>query len=226
MSTATVASTQKGNTLGMRAVIFIFLLICSPLLLFGVVFPALLAPASTSNLGALGIGGPAGGPSGPVPTYVPAQIAYQNRTGSYSALVAWLQARNSAMADPQYLSQIEAAGQRWNIDPLLLLAITGQEESFVPKSWNQAILNNPWNVFHSWEEWQGGFGQSAQWAANTVARLSQGCPAGESVIEWVNGFGPDGSRSNPGWGYAGDPHWWVGVSQFYSQLQTVAKGGS
>jgi len=51
--------------------------------------------------------------------------------------------------------------------------------------------------------------------------LARGCPPGENIIEWINGFGPDGARDNPGWGYGEDPHWWVGVSRFYQKLQVI-----
>lgn len=202
--------------------IFIFFLMVSPPLIFTTVMPLLIAPAQMTSTN-IGIGDV---PSGPVPTYVPTEIQYQTRSASYQAIIEWLRAHNSALADTDHLAAIEAAGQRWNVDPLLLLAITGQEQSFVPRTgyW-QAIERNPWNVFGSWQQWSGGFENSAAWAAATVARLSQGCPAGTSVIRWINGFDSSGVRSNPGWGYAGDSNWWRGVSYFYNQLQQVAKGG-
>lgn len=165
-------------------------------------------------------------PPGPVRAYVPSEIQYRDRSGLYPALIAWLESRDSAIADPARLAEIEEAGRAYNVDPLLLLAITGQEQSFVPKRGNwQAVMQNPWNVFGSWQRWQGGFSASAQWAAHTVVRLSQGCPENVSVIRWVNGLDNTGRRANPNWGYAGDPNWWRGVSFFYGQLQEIAKGG-
>lgn len=220
---AIASGKNGGKGLGLIITVFFLLLIASPLLMMGAVMPFLWAPGSLSGPGAGGASGP---PDGPVPTYVPAEIQYHSMVSAYPALVAWLAQRNSALADDQHLAAIEAAGQRWNVDPLLLLAITGQEQSFVPRRGNwQAVERNPWNVFGSWQRWSGGFDASASWAANTVARLSKGCPAGTSVIQWVNGFDASGIRSNPGWGYAGDPYWWCGVSKFYNQLQQVAKGG-
>jgi hypothetical protein len=203
--------------------LFAFLVMASPLLIMATAMPFLLTPAQFLDSAGTSVSGT---PTGPVPAFVPAEIQYQNRTSAYAAVIAWLAARNSVLADTEHLAAIEAAGQRWNVDPLLLLAITGQEQSFVPRKgkW-QAVERNPWNVFGSWERWSGGFELSALWAANTVARLSQGCPPGVSVIQWINGFGPDGTRSNPGWGYAGDSNWWRGVSSFYSQLRQIAGGG-
>ncbi|OPY63711.1 MAG: Glycyl-glycine endopeptidase ALE-1 precursor [Pelotomaculum sp. PtaU1.Bin065] len=223
-SAAAIPAQRKGLGFVGWAAIILILLFSSPFLIIGTVLPALFAPASSSDLGTLGAGG--NGPSGDTPWYVPGEIMYRPRTAAYAAIIEWLQARNSALADTEHLAAIEAAGQKWNIDPLLLLAVVGQEESFVPVNWNPAILNNPWNVFGSWQDWQGGFAQSAMWAANTIARLSQNCPQGVSVLQWVNGFGADGTRSNPGWGYAGDQNWWRGVSQFYAQLQRETGAGT
>ncbi|MFZ5642534.1 MAG: hypothetical protein ACOY46_02945 [Bacillota bacterium] len=219
-----VVEQKKSHGKGL-VLITVFFLLCvsSPLLMLGTFMPALFAPGV---LPAPGGGGPGGLPEGPVPLFVPAEIQYQSRSSAYPFLIAWLNSRNSALADSEHLAAIEAAGQKWNVDPLLLLAITGQEQSFVPKRGNwRAVEKNPWNVFGSWEYWSGGFSLSAQWAAATVARLSRGCPEGTSVIQWVNGFDSSGRRSNPGWGYAGHAEWWRGVSYFYNQLKQVAEGG-
>lgn len=161
-------------------------------------------------------------PKGPT-LNVPDEIKYRDISPFYDKLVAWLKQKNSMEADPEYLAIVNAAGKRWGVDPLLLIAITGQEQSFVPADDRDAtkIINNPWNVFHSWQEFQCGYGIAALWAANTVMRLAQGCPAGSNLIRWINGFGTDGNRDNPAYGYADDPNWWAGVSRYYDELKQV-----
>ncbi|MQL51838.1 hypothetical protein GFC01_06080 [Desulfofundulus thermobenzoicus] len=208
---------------------FLFTLVAF-LFYFGTMLAAPLVvypPVAGEMFGDYGGTGPGGLPSGPVPSYVPEQIAYKPvDAAGEQAVIAWLAARGSALADEAHMQALDAAGKRWNVDPLLLLAITGQEQSFVPKRYSDwsMVEKNPFNVFGSWIRYHPGFDVSAMWAASTVARLSRNCPPGVSVIQWINGFGADGFRDNPAWGYAGDPNWWVGVSRFYSQLQEIAKG--
>ncbi|WP_151191774.1 coiled-coil domain-containing protein [Desulfotomaculum copahuensis] len=161
-------------------------------------------------------------PKGP-PQALPDKIKYRDISPYYGKLADWLKQKNSLEAGPEYLAIVNAAGKRWGVDPLLLIAITGQEQGFVPAGNGDAakIINNPWNVFHSWQEFQCGYGIAALWAANTVGRLARGCPAGDDLIHWINGFGTGGKRDNPGYGYADDPGWWTGVDRYYVELKQV-----
>lgn len=154
---------------------------------------------------------------------VPDEIKYRDISPYYGKLIGWLKQKSSMEADPEYLAIVNAAGRRWDVDPLLLIAITGQEQNFVPASNRDAakIINNPWNVFHSWQEFQCGYGIAALWAANTVGRLAQGCPAGDNLVRWINGFGTGGNRDNSGYGYADDPNWWAGVNKYYGEVKQV-----
>lgn len=158
-------------------------------------------------------------PKGPA-LNVPDAIKYQDISPYYDQIIAWLTPKNSLEVGKEYLQVLNAAGQRWNIDPLLLLAVTGQEQSFVPATDPEAgkIINNPFNVFHSWTEFQGGFAITALWAANTLARLSAGVPPDVNPIKWINGFDNTDARVNPEYGYADDPQWYIGVSNYYNQL--------
>ena len=151
-----------------------------------------------------------------VPVIPPAAVRYQPIRNPQS-VVAWLAARDSAEAGTQYLNMLDQAGKKYNLNPLLLLAITGQEQSFVPKflgDWPQ-VLKNPFNVYYSWQDYAPGFLQAAMIAAETVNHLSSGCPPGMNPIEWVD------SPANPNDRYAGDTDWWKGVSVFFSILQGV-----
>lgn len=116
------------------------------------------------------------------------------------------------------LNMIDQAGRQKNVSPYLLLAITGQEQSFVPRSNNHAfeIIRNPWNVFGCWCSGKGATlttGEAAVIAANTIIKLSQDLPAGRDPIQWLV------ARDNPRGYYAEDTGWWIGVSKFYKALR-------
>ncbi len=173
-------------------------------------------------------------PQGPVPGYTPGEIAF--RDVDESALLGWLAARDSALAEPSRVASIVRAARRYDIDPRLLVAITGQEQAFVPRRNRLAerIAANPWNVFGGWykypnpSSWAANpsadawIEKSAAWAAHTVARLSRGCPQGMNVFQWINGCVGEGSswrKINPAGVYATHSGWYVGVSRYYSELR-------
>ena len=154
---------------------------------------------------------------------VPSSISYVDITPYYKNISAFLDKENSMESSISDLYIINSAAKQYNINPLLLLAITGQEQSFVPKTAKYAnlIINNPWNVFYSWQVFQGGFGLTALWAAHTVMRLAQDWPGNVDIVSWINGIGSDGKRDNPRYGYADDPKWWEGVNMYYQELQQI-----
>jgi hypothetical protein len=123
-------------------------------------------------------------------------------------LKEYLNSKNSLLAQDVYINAILQASSIYNVNPLLLFAITGQEQSFVRKTDYNAekIANNPFNVGHSWEEYNTTIEDTANIAANTVVVLSQGCPPDIDPIEWIN-------KS-----YAEDENWHIGVRFFFDQL--------
>lgn len=123
-------------------------------------------------------------------------------------LKAYLLRKNSMLADEPYYSSIVKAGAHYNVNPLLLFAITGQEQGFVPKSGKQSsvIANNPFNVFHSWTEYNTTIEDSASIAAKLLVRFSRDRPASEHPLAWIN-------RK-----YAEDPKWWQGVDKIFAAL--------
>lgn len=149
---------------------------------------------------------------------IPEEISY--RPMDVEKVEDWLAACGSALAQRELLQMIDAAGLKTNVDPLLLLAITGQEQSFVPAAHQQAdkIIKNPWNVFGSWAEGKGATlttEEAAKIAAETIVKLSQNRPADVEPIRWLV------DRRNPNGIYAEDPNWWIGVSQFYETLSKL-----
>ncbi|KFM93049.1 M23 family metallopeptidase [Paenibacillus macerans] len=152
---------------------------------------------------------------------VPVELSY--RALNIPAVQKFLEKRNSALATEDILVMIDAAGKKTNVDPHLLLAITGQEQSFVPKNNNHAseIIKNPWNVFGCWCSGKGATlntEESAMIAAKTIVKLSQDRPEGRNPIEWLS------AKDNPRGYYAEHNGWWIGVSKFYKALLETGGG--
>lgn len=124
------------------------------------------------------------------------------------AVKAYLQGRDSLLAEEPYFTAIVESGRTHGIDPLLLFAVAGQEQGFVPKSAKKAkqIANNPFNVFHSWQDYNTNIGDSSGIAARLLAKLTSRIPEGEEPFAWMN-------RT-----YAEDPNWADGVRAIYSKL--------
>lgn len=149
---------------------------------------------------------------------VPGTIKYRP-ISNQGGVLRYLSEINSMLADNKYLDALDAAGKKYNIDPLLLLAITGQEQSFVPKDWpnTDEMIKNPFNVYGSWQVYAPGFAQSAYIAAQTVNRLSANCPVWMNPIQWID------SPENPNCRYAEDTNWWMGVEYYYTKLKEKGK---
>lgn len=152
---------------------------------------------------------------------VPAELMY--RSLNIPEVMNFLDRRKSALADESILKMIDDAGKKTNVDPHLLLAITGQEQSFVPKKNNHAksIIKNPWNVFGCWCSGKGATlttEESALVAAKTIVKLSQDRPEGRNPIEWLS------AKDNPRGYYAEHNGWWIGVSKFYKALLETRGG--
>lgn len=124
-------------------------------------------------------------------------------------LKKWLAAKNSMLAEEPYFTAIIAVSKKYDIHPLLMFAITGQEQSFVPKNSAAAvkIANNPFNVYGSWERYNTDIYDSSRLAADTIIKSSRNRPAYIDTIKWINRR------------YAEDPNWWNGVSMIFAQMR-------
>ncbi|MHA6484045.1 hypothetical protein ACX1C1_19305 [Paenibacillus sp. strain BS8-2] len=138
---------------------------------------------------------------------LPQDLKYTNV--DVERLAIYLRERDSLLAESPYLDAIMHTAKEFDIHPALLFAITGQEQAFVPKTNKRAqeIANNPFNVFHSWKEFNTSIEQSSAIAARTINRLSKDRPAGFDPIEWIN-------RE-----YAEDPNWFKGVSSILRDIR-------
>jgi len=130
-------------------------------------------------------------------------------------LRAYLATRNSLLRHEPYFSTIMDTARAYDIHPLLLFAITGQEQGFVPEDHPQAerIANNPFNVYHSWREFNTTTAHSAEVAARTIIRLSRDRPPETDPVEWIN-------RE-----YAEDPEWHRGVNALFTTMEQYVSGG-
>lgn len=125
----------------------------------------------------------------------------------------WLKKKDSILAEEPYLSSILDTAKEYNINPLFMIAITGQEQGFVPKSHENAleIANNPFNVYGSWIGYNTNINDSSKIAAQTIINLSKGRPDETHVIQWINEK------------YAEDKNWWVGVDKIFNKLKQEIK---
>lgn len=121
----------------------------------------------------------------------------------------WLNKKKSLLSDEPYFSAILKTAKEYDIHPLLMFAIAGQEQSFVPKQGNFAgkIADNPFNVYGSWEKYNTDIYDSSRLAAGTIISSSRGRPAYMNPLRWIN-------RK-----YAEDPNWWKNVSKLFEQMK-------
>ncbi|QMV44616.1 hypothetical protein [Cohnella cholangitidis] len=126
-------------------------------------------------------------------------------------LKAYLRSRESMLEKEPYFSAIIDNAREYDIHPHLLFAITGQEQGFVPKTSKDAklIANNPFNVGHSWMEYNTDIHNSAGIASRLIVKLAKSRPEGHDPFEWFNKT------------YAEDPLWSDGVRKIFDKLNSL-----
>lgn len=124
-------------------------------------------------------------------------------------LKEWLGRRDSLLAEEPYFSSIMKAAKHYDVHPLLMFAITGQEQAFVPKSnrHSKKMANNPFNVYGSWEKYNTDIQDSAALAAGLIANSTKSKPEEEDIIRWINKK------------YAEDPEWWIHVTLIFEKMK-------
>lgn len=124
-------------------------------------------------------------------------------------LKGWLDKKKSLLSDEPYFSGILGTAREYDIHPLLMFAIAGQEQAFVPRSGNFSgrIANNPFNVYGSWEKYNTNIYDSSRLAAGVIISSSRGRPAYMNPIRWMNKK------------YAEDQNWWKNVSKLFEQMK-------
>lgn len=129
-----------------------------------------------------------------------------------ATIKAYLAGRDSMLAEEPYFGAILESARVHDVNPLLLFAITGQEQGFVPKSGKYAkeIANNPFNVYNSWKKYNTDIRDSADIAARTVSRRGAVRPEGHDPFDWLN------KR------YAEHELWGEGVRSIFRKLESLS----
>lgn len=137
---------------------------------------------------------------------LPTDMQYQDVPNEELRL--WLDERQSKLASDERLTTIIQTADDFNIHPYVIVAIAGQEQSFVPRDHPDAaeIINNPYNVFHSWRDYNTDLQDATEIVSRTITTLSADRPEGMDVFQWMN-------RK-----YAEHDEWWIGVRQIYDQI--------
>lgn len=133
---------------------------------------------------------------------------FKYKTVNEDALKAYLNTRSSILKEDPYFTSIVNVGRNFNINPILLFAITGQEQGFVPEEQVSAslIANNPYNVFCSWQSYNTDIIDSSEIACRTIINLSKDRPDSVDPLVWVN-------RK-----YSSDQNWHSGVRSLYNEI--------
>lgn len=141
--------------------------------------------------------------------YLPENAPYSYRPIDYLALRNYLRVeRNSYLVNESFLNEIIVLAKVNDLDPLLLLAIIGQEQGFIPETSTakHRIVNNPYNVFSSWQHYNTSLNDTTIIAINLIQDRLTLMPADADAFEWLNII------------YAEDPNWSSGVSSLYDTL--------
>ncbi len=119
-----------------------------------------------------------------------------------------LKVYDSTLLSGSYIDTLESISKAENIHPALILSIIGQEQGFVAMSnpFREKILNNPYNLFGSWQKKQMTFERSTVICCRLINKLIETCPQDVNQIQWINQT------------YAQDEKWHVGVGYFFKVL--------
>ncbi|AVP55902.1 hypothetical protein C3B72_12450 [Clostridium tetani] len=105
---------------------------------------------------------------------------------------------NGHIADEPHFSTVVKVAKDFNLNPFVLLSITGAEQSFATKKFGDysMVIKNPYNVYGSWQVYHPGLEKSSQIAARTVINLSK-----ESKVKSKDVFERIGETyvQSPGW---------------------------
>jgi len=144
-------------------------------------------------------------------SHLPDYLKYRqiNETGLRNYLVE----RNSLLSKEPYFSTIIECAKEFNLNPIILFSIAGHEQAFVPNDHDAAkkMVNNPYNVFKSWENYNTNLTDSSKIASRTIINLLKGKPKDEDPFKWINKK------------YAEDKNWWKGVRKIYYTLEKKSK---
>jgi putative ABC transport system permease protein len=122
--------------------------------------------------------------------------------------------KNSLLAEEEYFNTIISVSKNYNINPLILFAIAGQEQGFVSKQMpsSKKIVNNPFDVYHSWRSYNTNLEDACRITCTTIINLCKDRPLDYDPFSWI------------GKTYAEDPNWSNGVNLIYKNLESIDAG--
>lgn len=140
----------------------------------------------------------------------PAYLRYQNI--SLEKLKTYLDRKDSMLLTKDYLDQLMNYSLEKDLNPLLLIAIIGQEQNYVPSQHRFAprMIENPFNIYGSWETHPVGFTASMKEACYTINTA-----LGTRTL-YADPFATINNR------YAEDPRWHLGVKVIFRDLMALA----
>jgi hypothetical protein len=140
-----------------------------------------------------------------------------------STIVAFYLAHGSQLANDRTAEAILRAAVRHDVDPAVLVAVTGQEQSYVPLGQDPRIAKNPFNVYGCWCKTNIPIEESAEVAAGTIAHRLRCLPRrGSNLIVWINSYANPCVKAEGV--YAEDRHWGIGVALIYRDTFAPALG--
>lgn len=139
--------------------------------------------------------------------HLPDYLMYKNV--NITNLKEFLNSKNSLLVEEPYFTTILSVSKDFNLNPLVMFAITGQEQSFVPKTDENAnkIANNPFNVFCSWKKYNTSIKDAASIAARTLVNLCKNKPTNMDAFTWINQK------------YSEDENWSKAVRSIFKELE-------
>lgn len=119
--------------------------------------------------------------------------------------------KNSMLTTSSYLTTLNTLAEEYDTDPLLLIAIIGHEQNFVPMDHPDAnmMIKNPYNVYGSWVTFHNSFEESTTICLNTIQTSKDSLPPDTDLIQHLNST------------YAEDKEWYKGVQNIYSKLKKL-----
>ncbi|MCH4888794.1 hypothetical protein EZV73_14460 [Acidaminobacter sp. JC074] len=140
---------------------------------------------------------------------IPDEYFYKDM--NLKAVYEYLNEKNSKLVEDDYLTTITRLSKKHYVNPYLLIAIIGQEQSYVPKDHEYAdeIINNPYNVFGSWQDYNTNFEDATQICLNTIDTALRNRPEDVDLIEFLNNK------------YSEDENWYIGVKTIYASLNKL-----
>ena len=140
---------------------------------------------------------------------IPEKYLYKDM--NLKATYEYLENKNSKLIENDYLDIISKLSQKHYINPYLLIAIIGQEQSYVPRDheYSNEIINNPYNVFGSWQDYNTNFEEATQICLNTIDTALRNRTEDIDLVEFLNGK------------YSEDENWYKGVQTIFETLNNL-----